>query len=140
VADLYRLRAEDLESYPRFGKKSASNLVDAIARSKETTLSRFLYALGIPHVGSHLAQLLADHFQSIDLVMKATAEELTAIAGVGEVVAFSVLTYFRTLRTCNWCKTSLPVGYTSGKPVSPFPPSRISGPERRSFCRGPSPG
>lgn len=121
VADLYRLRAEDLESYPRFGKKSASNLVDAIARSKETTLSRFLYALGIPHVGSHLAQLLADHFQSVELVMKATAEELTAIAGVGEVVAFSVLTYFSNPSNLQLVQDLLACGVhfrEAGQPVS----------------------
>jgi len=94
VADLYRLQTRDLESFPGFGNKSASNLVEAVERSKETTLPRFLYALGIPHVGSHLAQLLAAHLPSIHSVMEAAEAELTAIPGVGDVVAFSVRTYF----------------------------------------------
>ncbi|HOV84757.1 MAG TPA: NAD-dependent DNA ligase LigA [Syntrophobacteraceae bacterium] len=94
VADLYRLQPRDIESFPGFGKKSASNLVEAVERSKETTLPRFLYALGIPHVGSHLAQLLAAHLPSIPSVMDAGEAQLTAIPGVGDVVAFSVRTYF----------------------------------------------
>ena len=94
VADLYRLGVEDMENLPGLGKKSAYNLISALEISKEVTLPRFLFALGIYHVGSHLAQLLADHFNSLDCVRKATREELEKVPGVGEKVAFSVEHYF----------------------------------------------
>jgi DNA ligase (NAD+) len=94
VADLYRLRFEDLEVLPGFGKKSAENLLASLSQSKETELSRFLFALGIYHVGSHLAEILADHFGSLEAARRATAEDLERIGGVGEKVAYSVSRYF----------------------------------------------
>lgn len=95
VADLYRLRVEDLENLPGFGKKSARNLVSAIEASKATTLGDFLFALGIYHVGRHMADVLADHFGSLAGIMGATAEDLQGIHGVGEKVAFSVADFFQ---------------------------------------------
>jgi DNA ligase (NAD+) len=94
VADLYRLSVEDLEKLPGFGKKSAQNLISSIQKSRETTLPRFLYALGIYHVGSRLAQLLADRFPSLDTIRKATREDLERISGVGAEIAASVSSYF----------------------------------------------
>jgi len=94
VADLYRLDGEDLAKLPGFADKSARNLVSAIEKSKETTLADFLHALGIYHVGGHLAELLADHFGSLEALRKATREDLERIAGVGEKVAYSVTRYF----------------------------------------------
>ncbi len=94
VADLYRLRGEDLEELPGLGKKSAQNLVEAIQKSKAATLPDFLFALGIYHVGEHMAEILAEYFPTLEALQRATPEELQKIPGVGEKVAFSVASYF----------------------------------------------
>ncbi len=94
VSDLYKLRMEDLENLPGFGNKSAQNLLDAIKGSKHTTLSRFLYSLGISHVGTFTADLLASVFGSIEKIRSAQSEELQQIQGIGEKVATAVATYF----------------------------------------------
>lgn len=86
-ADLYDLRAEQLEGLDRMGKKSAQNAVDAIARSKENDLWRLIFALGIRQVGAKAAKILATHFGSMDGLRLATAEELTEIDDVGAVTA-----------------------------------------------------
>ena len=86
-ADLYELRAEQLEGLDRMGKKSAQNAVDAIARSKENDLWRLIFALGIRQVGAKAAKILATHFGSMDGLRRATAEELTEIDDVGAVTA-----------------------------------------------------
>jgi DNA ligase (NAD+) len=94
AADLYRLRAEDLEPLPGLGARSAANLIAAIESSKEAKLPDFIFALGIQHVGSHLAQVLADHFGSLEGLRKASRGELEAIPGVGGEVAASISAYF----------------------------------------------
>ena len=86
-ADLYDLRAEQLEGLDRMGEKSAQNAVDAIARSKENDLWRLIFALGIRQVGAKAAKILATHFGSMDGLRRATAEELTEIDDVGAVTA-----------------------------------------------------
>lgn len=86
-ADLYDLRAEELEGLDRMGKKSAQNAVDAIARSKENDLWRLIFALGIRQVGAKAAKILATHFGSMEGLRRATAEELTEIDDVGAVTA-----------------------------------------------------
>lgn len=86
-ADLYDLRAEQLEGLDRMGKKSAQNAVDAVARSKENDLWRLIFALGIRQVGAKAAKILATHFGSMDGLRRATAEELTEIDDVGAVTA-----------------------------------------------------
>src|SRR5208337_5398244 len=83
-----------LENLSGFGTKSARNLLDAINGSKHTTLSRFLYSLGISHVGTFMADLLANAFGSIDNIRSAQPEELQQIQGIGEKVATAVVTYF----------------------------------------------
>ncbi len=95
VADLYRLRREDLVALERMGPKSADNLLRAIEASKDRPLSRALFALGIPLVGEHLARVLARHLGSLDAIMAASRDELEAIAEVGPKVALSVTTFFR---------------------------------------------
>lgn len=89
-ADLYRLDRETLAAMERLGEKSADNLIRAIDRSRRVPLSRFLYALGIPHVGEHLAEVLARHFGSLERLRKATVEELTRVREVGPEVASSL--------------------------------------------------
>lgn len=94
AADLYRLRVEDLEPLPGLGAKSAANLLAAIESSKNADLADFIFALGIPHVGSHLAQVLADHFGSLEKLRRTSREELQGIAGVGGEVAAAIAKYF----------------------------------------------
>ena len=93
--DLYRLGMEDLTSLERFAEKSARNLLDNIEASKDTTLSRFIYALGIPLVGEVTAQLLADRFGSLEALMEADEKALTSVDGVGPEVARSVRKWFK---------------------------------------------
>lgn len=93
-ADIYRLTAEQLTSLDRMGAKSADNLLSAIAASKETTLARFIFALGIRHVGEAGARDLALYFKTIDALRKATREELMQVHDVGEVLADSIRAFF----------------------------------------------
>jgi DNA ligase (NAD+) len=93
-ADLYRLRLDDLVPLERMAEKSAQNVIDAIERSKHTTLPRFIYALGIRNVGETVAEVLAEHFDSIEDLMKAGEEELSEIHGVGEVIAREIRAWF----------------------------------------------
>lgn len=95
VADLYDLTVDQLASLERMGKKSAQNLINAIEKSKNTTLARFLYALGIREVGEVTAQILADHFRSLEKLMSASEEELESIPGIGPIVAKHIVTFFR---------------------------------------------
>ena len=94
VADIYRLKQEELAKLEGLGEKSAQNLLDAIARSKKTTLPRFLNALGIRHVGESTAQLLADYFGGLEELEKASEDELMAIEGIGPEVAGAIRQFF----------------------------------------------
>jgi len=95
VADLYKLRADDIANLERMGKKSAENLVAALEKSKSTTLARFLFALGIREVGETTARNLAQAFGGLDALMKASQEDLQAIPDVGPVVAHFVEEFFQ---------------------------------------------
>lgn len=95
VADLYTLDVEQLAGLERMAEKSARNVVEALSASKETTLARFLYALGVPQVGETTAQQLAAHFGALEPLMKADEEALQEIADIGPVVAHSIHTFFR---------------------------------------------
>jgi DNA ligase (NAD+) len=97
-ADLYRLTKEDLLSLDRMGEKSAQNVLDAIEASKTRPLWRFLAGLGIRHVGSQSAQILADRFGSLDAIRNAPQEELETTDQVGPVMAESVYRYFHDPR------------------------------------------
>lgn len=93
--DLYRLTAHQLASLPRMGDKSAQNLVRAISKSRQTTLAKFLYSLGIREVGEATAQNLAIHFTSLDALISASREQLQEVNDVGAVVAEHVYRFFR---------------------------------------------
>ncbi|MCR4330936.1 MAG: NAD-dependent DNA ligase LigA [Patescibacteria group bacterium] len=95
VADIYELKKGDLELLERFAEKSAQNLIDAIETSKTVALPKFLFALGIRHVGEETAELIAYHFGTIENIRKAELSELEAIGGVGEVVAKSMYDWMR---------------------------------------------
>ena len=94
TADLYYLKAEDVEQLERFGKKSAENLIGAIEASKENDLSRLLFAFGIRQVGQHAAKVLAAHFKTLDALMAADAESLTLVDEIGAITAENIVEFF----------------------------------------------
>lgn len=95
VADLYDLTVEQLTALDRMGTKSAQNLVDAIAQSKQQPWSRVLYGLGIRHVGSVNAQVLTEAFPSVDALATAELEAIASVYGIGAEIAQSVYDWFR---------------------------------------------
>jgi DNA ligase (NAD+) len=95
VADLYYLTQADLASLERMAEKSAANLIQALERSKHPSLARFLYALGMRHVGEHIAQVLGRELVSLDRFYQISVEELEGIAGIGPEVAQSVYGFFQ---------------------------------------------
>ncbi|MCW5605306.1 MAG: NAD-dependent DNA ligase LigA [Burkholderiales bacterium] len=94
-ADLYQLDPATLAALDRMGEKSAANLVEAIARSRETTLARFIFALGIRNTGEATARDLAQHFGSLDALMVADEAALQQVPDVGPVVAASIARFFQ---------------------------------------------
>jgi DNA ligase (NAD+) len=94
VADIYGLSKEQVLGLDRFADVSAAKLVEAIAQKKQPGLARFVYGLGIRHVGAQTAVELANRFHSLQRLSQATIEELTAVEGVGQVVAESVVVWF----------------------------------------------
>jgi DNA ligase (NAD+) len=95
VVDLFYLKKEDIQSLERFGEKSAENIVNSIQSKKHITLSKFIYALGIPHVGEETAFDLANRLGSIEALMEAGEEGLNDIPNIGAVVAESIVNWFK---------------------------------------------
>lgn len=94
VADLYFLSKEELLQLERMGEKSVTNLLAAIEKSKQNSLERLLFGLGIRHVGAKAARSLAIHFETMDNVKEASLEDLIAINDIGGIMADSIVTYF----------------------------------------------
>ena len=94
VSDLYTLTREQLIELERMGEKSVANLLSAIESSKENSLEKMLFGLGIRHVGVKAASILAEEFGTLESLMKATTEELISIHEIGDKVAESLTTYF----------------------------------------------
>jgi DNA ligase (NAD+) len=94
LPDLYKLGLTSLAALDRMADKSATNLLEALEKSKQTTLPRFLFGLGIRHVGEATAKELARHFGQLDAIMEATVEQLLEVADVGPIVAQSLRTFF----------------------------------------------
>ncbi len=94
--DIYDLGVEQLVPLERMAEKSASNLVDAIAKSKKAPLERLIHAIGIRHVGSTVARLLAERFRSLEALAEAGEEELSGTPGIGPEIAGSVAAFFRS--------------------------------------------
>ena len=95
LSDIYRLKKEDLVNLERMGEKSAQNLLEQIERSKNAGLARLIFALGIRYVGEHLAEVLAEHFPSLEALSRATYEELIGIPEIGPRIAQSIVDFFR---------------------------------------------
>jgi len=96
IADIYSLKEheKDLIRLEGFGDKSISNLLEAIEKSKENSLERLIFALGIPHVGAKTAKILASQFKTMDNLESTTLEELVQIPDIGDIIAKSVITFF----------------------------------------------
>lgn len=95
MADIYELSQDDLMQLEGFGRQAAQNLYEAIQGAREAPFDRFLYALGIRHVGEHIARILAFRFRSLDALRKATTAELERIEEIGPEIATSVRQFFR---------------------------------------------
>ncbi len=111
VADLYYLKEkkEQLLRLERMGEKSVTNILNAIEKSKETPLPRVIFALGIRHIGEEMAELLAEHFGSIDRLANASREELLSIPTVGPKIAESIIAFFNqeeNRRIIDWLRTA----------------------------------
>ena len=104
ASDLYYLKKEDILKLERMGDKLARNIIDAIERSRNTTLKRLIYALGIRHIGEATAGILADHFTSMGKLQDARIDELQQIPEVGPVVAQSIYNFFQNKHNCDLIK------------------------------------
>ena len=127
LPDLYKLGFTALASLERMADKSARNLVEALEKSKQTTLPRFIFGLGIRHVGEATAKALAQHFGQLDAVMAATEAQLLDVADVGPIVATSIRTFFdqphnrevvEQLRACGLTWEEGPPAAVTPKPLS----------------------
>jgi DNA ligase (NAD+) len=95
VGDIYGLEFKALQKLERMAEKSANNLLQAIEKSKQSSLPRFLYSLGIPQVGETTARILANHFRNLENIESATSDELQTLEDIGPVVARDVMVFFR---------------------------------------------
>ena len=121
VADLYLLTAEQLASQERLAEKSAAKLLAALGASKRRPLARFVFALGIRHVGSHLAEVLASHFGDLEALTEAGREELEDIFEVGPQVARSIRQFFDEPRNMQLIEALKEAG------LCPLPPEKPAG-------------
>lgn len=119
IDDIYSLKASELETLERFGRKSAENLVSAIEKSKNNPLDRVIFGLGIRNIGSAAAKLLCEKFRSIDRIMSADAEEIAEIDGFGDVMSENVVKAFSDVHFKELVKAlrekGVKMGYTSSR-------------------------
>lgn len=131
MADLYQLQREKLLQLERMGEKSVQNLLQAIEISKENSLERLLFGLGIRHIGAKAARTLAINFESIDAIQKATYEDLIAIDEIGDVMADSIVQYFSEQKVIDLVNDLKELGvntvYTGPKPADQASETIFSG-------------
>ncbi|MGI5850326.1 MAG: helix-hairpin-helix domain-containing protein, partial [Christensenellales bacterium] len=101
VSDLYYLDYDNVKTLPGFGEKKAENLKNAIEQSKIRPLASFIYAIGIPGIGLKTAKDLAEKYQSVDTLMAADLDTLTAVDGIGETLAQNIIEFFKDSRVKN---------------------------------------
>jgi DNA ligase (NAD+) len=121
LSDVLCVDAESLAGLERMGEKSAANLVASLARARNTTLPRFLIALGIRHVGEGVADVLARHFGDLDPILAASREDLEAIEGIGPTIAESVERFFADRRNRKEVERLRGLG-VRWEPTEPAPP------------------
>jgi len=95
VADLYYLAQDELIELDRMGEKSSQNVIDALTESKDNSLAQVLFGLGIRHVGSRVAEVLAQNYNHIDKIIETPEEELIEIDEIGSTIAQSIVAYFK---------------------------------------------
>ncbi len=125
--DLYDLEKDDLISLERFAEKSSQNLLDEIEESKDQSLPRFLYALGIPEVGEHLSRVLSSHYPTLEDLMEAEEEELQRINEIGPEVAKSIVGFFSNSDNQELIENLLGAGITLNNPLSEETESPLEG-------------
>jgi DNA ligase (NAD+) len=116
AVDIFKLKKEDISSLFRFGEKSAQNIIDSIEKAKKIPLSRFIFALGIRHVGEETAVDLANYFGSIERLKKASFDQINSIPDIGDVVAKSIYDFFRNKENLKLIDGLLKVGVKIIKP------------------------
>jgi len=127
-ADLYRLSKAELATLPRMGAKSAENLRNSIKSTQETTLARFIYALGIREVGEATANALANHFKNLDALVAAESEQLQEVPDVGAVVAKHIVSFFHEPHNQQVVKELREfISWPEGDEVSSVQSDRLSG-------------
>jgi DNA ligase (NAD+) len=128
LPDLYRLGLTALASLDRMAEKSGQNILEALEKSKQTTLARFVFGLGIRHVGEATAKALARHFGRLDALMHAPLEDLIEVEDVGPVVAQSIRTFFDQPHNCEVVEQlrACGVNWEEGDPAV-IPPKALSG-------------
>ena len=114
--DIYRLRKEDLLELPRFAEKSAQNLIDAIGRAKHATLAKFLFAIGILHVGEYAAKLLAKNFRKLEDLYHIQKEKILSIKQIGEKIASSVSAFFNDQKNIDLLESMRKLGLDVSNP------------------------
>jgi DNA ligase (NAD+) len=114
--DMYSLRKEDLMRLPRFAEKSSQNLIAAIEKSKHTTLARFLFALGILHVGEYASKLIARNFETIDDLYHVKPERIMQIKQIGKKIAHSVSDFFHDAENLRILRTLQSLGLQIANP------------------------
>ncbi|KAF0146270.1 MAG: DNA ligase (NAD+) [Nitrospirae bacterium] len=108
--DIYKLKKEDLLELPRFAEKSAQNLIEAIEKSKHATLSKFLFAIGILHVGEYAAKVLAKNFRKLEDLYKVTPERIMQIKQMGEKIASSLSMFFNDQKNIDLLNSMVKLG------------------------------
>ena len=95
IADFYELRKDDIIQIERMGEKSAKNLLTSIENSKNRGLSKFLFALGIRHLGEKGSELISEKFKDIDVLMNASVDSIKSVSGIGNITAEHIYKYFK---------------------------------------------
>lgn len=126
VSDLFALKYEDLEPLERFAEKSAQNIIASINSSKNITLEKFIYALGIRHIGSQMATDLAKQFGSLDKFLTLTKDDLSRMYGVGEEVGESVFSYLSDEENLNVIKKLRELGVAISNYHSPVSVDKLN--------------
>lgn len=110
ITDLYKIKKDELVNLDRFGDKKAQNLIDSIEKSKAPELAAFIYALGIPNVGKKTAKDMVKKLKNLDNILNADFDELISIQDIGEIVANSVLEFFKEDKIIRSIKELLEIG------------------------------
>ncbi len=118
LEDIYKLKKDDLLGLPRFAERSAQNLIDAIERSKHATLAKFLFAIGIVHVGEYAAKLIAENFEKIEDLYKIGPDRIVEIRQMGEKIASSISAFFNDEKNIKTLEAMKALGLRMANPDS----------------------